>query len=365
MAAREKKLDEFLKYLNNLHPKIKFTMEVEASGKLPFLDVLIIRKPDGTLGYTVYRKPTHTNRYLNAFSHHHPAQLQSVINTLICRSKRLSDDEHREEEMNNIRDGLLGNGFAESSIKKAIQRQENGPTVTEQQTPPISKVILPYIKGTTEKIKRILSKVNIETIFTTDKKIGEILHNPKDKIRLEHQGVYEVPCGECEKTYIGQTNRRINVRNEEHKNAVKKKELTSSLTQHFLSSGHTIDFDNTKSLARVEYLQDRITREAIEIEKRPHSLNKRDDGQRLPNTWKPVINNRRITVTSMAPPASIVRPMRAAESVTANSNGSNGTTAGGKTTNVTYIRTNTVRHISHLQAAVQPRRSARLQSRRR
>lgn len=48
-------------------------MEIEHQSQLPFLDVLVTKEEDGTLGHTVYRKPTNTNRYLNADldSHHH------------------------------------------------------------------------------------------------------------------------------------------------------------------------------------------------------------------------------------------------------------------------------------------------------
>jgi hypothetical protein len=49
----------FLQYLNQQHPSIKFTMEQEQSGKIPFMDVLIItRNTDGTLLHSVYLKPT-------------------------------------------------------------------------------------------------------------------------------------------------------------------------------------------------------------------------------------------------------------------------------------------------------------------
>lgn len=49
-------------------------------GKLPFLDVLVQRKADHGLDHSVYRKPTHTNRYLHASADHHPTKKQSVIN---------------------------------------------------------------------------------------------------------------------------------------------------------------------------------------------------------------------------------------------------------------------------------------------
>lgn len=55
-----------------------------------------------------------------------------------------------------------------------------------------------YIKDTTDRICRILQKHNIETVFTTNRKLGDALRNYKDRIPLEELGVYEIPCGNCE-----------------------------------------------------------------------------------------------------------------------------------------------------------------------
>jgi hypothetical protein len=59
----QEKLTEFLNHLYGLHKKIQFTME--KGGYLPFLDIGIYRKRDGSLGHSVYWKPTHTNPYLH------------------------------------------------------------------------------------------------------------------------------------------------------------------------------------------------------------------------------------------------------------------------------------------------------------
>jgi hypothetical protein len=66
------KLKDFLHHLNSTHECIQFIMETESQGHLPFLDLDIYRRPDGSMGHKVYCKPTHTNLYLNAKSHHHP-----------------------------------------------------------------------------------------------------------------------------------------------------------------------------------------------------------------------------------------------------------------------------------------------------
>jgi hypothetical protein len=50
---------------------------------LPFLDILVTGRLDGTLGQTVYRKPTHMDVYLHTIYKHHPAQKQAVQTALV------------------------------------------------------------------------------------------------------------------------------------------------------------------------------------------------------------------------------------------------------------------------------------------
>jgi hypothetical protein len=69
-------LQEFLDHLNGVRPSMQFTMEIESNNSIPFLDILVIRK-DSMLTTTVYRKPTHTGRYLN-FDSNHPGWLPYV-----------------------------------------------------------------------------------------------------------------------------------------------------------------------------------------------------------------------------------------------------------------------------------------------
>ena len=70
---RPNELKKFFEHLNNRSADIKFTMELEENGSIPFLDVLITRKEDGTLGHRVFRKKTNTESYLHADSNHHPS----------------------------------------------------------------------------------------------------------------------------------------------------------------------------------------------------------------------------------------------------------------------------------------------------
>ena len=55
--------------LNGVEMKIQFKMELKQGEFIPFLDVGIT-KSEGTVMTRVYRKPTHTQQYVNWASNH-------------------------------------------------------------------------------------------------------------------------------------------------------------------------------------------------------------------------------------------------------------------------------------------------------
>jgi hypothetical protein len=63
-------------------PKSSSPWRFELEGHLIFLDTDIYRRPDGSLEHIPYRKPTHSNLYLNAESHYHLANMHSVYTKL-------------------------------------------------------------------------------------------------------------------------------------------------------------------------------------------------------------------------------------------------------------------------------------------
>ncbi|XP_023702614.1 uncharacterized protein LOC111861900, partial [Cryptotermes secundus] len=114
-----------LDHLNSIIPCIQFTMETESEGHLPFLDIDIYRRPDGSLGHTVYRKPTHTNLYLNAKSHHHPSSKQAALSTLVHRARALCDQESLRAELEFLKDIFRRNGYNDRKIDRALNRHPN------------------------------------------------------------------------------------------------------------------------------------------------------------------------------------------------------------------------------------------------
>ena len=121
---------EFFHHLNSIEDTIQFTAEdSQADGSLPFLDVLVIPQPDGLLSTAVYRKPTHTNRYLQWDSHHAISAKYSVISTLFHRAKEVcSTKQHLEEEQEHIKQALTACKYP----KWALNRVEKKTMVHKQ-----------------------------------------------------------------------------------------------------------------------------------------------------------------------------------------------------------------------------------------
>ena len=141
-------------HINGLHGRIQFTMEAEDNNRISFLDVLVERKH--SLSTTVYRKPTHTDRYLNYRSHYHP---RTKIRIVSCLRRRVENicvyEETKFEEIRNLEDVFLANGYPLKKIQPALKTKTS--TATKKETD--SRIlVLPYIKGLSEKITQVCRK---------------------------------------------------------------------------------------------------------------------------------------------------------------------------------------------------------------
>ena len=72
-----------LQYLNSINPHIKFTIEQpNEEGGIPFLDTFPKPKGEG-IAVLVYRKPTHTDRYLDFNSSYPISAKRAMVRALM------------------------------------------------------------------------------------------------------------------------------------------------------------------------------------------------------------------------------------------------------------------------------------------
>jgi len=160
---------------------------VEDEGHLPFLEIHIYRKTDGSLGHKVY-----TNLYLHQKSHHHPANKHSVLSSLVQRATALCDQESLAPELTFLTHVFKQNGCSHQQIKRAMKPATR--TIKTEDNP-ISTAYLPYTHTQTTygRISRMLVKHNIKSVAIPPRKISSYMPPTKDAPGLRTLGIYKIP----------------------------------------------------------------------------------------------------------------------------------------------------------------------------
>ncbi len=113
-------LSKYAARSSNINEAIQFTVKGEnEKAELPSIDCLIKRNSDGTLGTTVYRKPTNTGRYLNFHSCYSSATEQVFIKGFFLRVERLcSTPDLLKTEMERIYSQRMNNSYPKKLIAR-------------------------------------------------------------------------------------------------------------------------------------------------------------------------------------------------------------------------------------------------------
>ncbi|XP_022111295.1 uncharacterized protein LOC110990552 [Acanthaster planci] len=220
----------------------------------------------GSLGHSVYRKPTHKDRYLHNSSFHHPRVKSSVIRTLIQRAHKNCKQEHLQDELQHISTALRLNEYHRRQVK--TQNHLNfRVSYTQSQRPNYKDIVNPpFIGSTSHKIQRILNQASIKVYHSSIKKLQASLQTHKDK--QDHKtkaGVCGIPC-ECGKVCIGETGRDLSTRVKEHTaHGCRGDYDKSAIVKHSHAEDHIIDWKAAELIVPVNRWHPRCIREAIEM----------------------------------------------------------------------------------------------------
>ena len=108
---------------------IKFTVEnIKEDGSIPFLDTIVKPEVNGSLSITVYRKPSHTDQYLQWGRHHNLSIKFSVNNTLSHRAQTVcSNPELLKQEKEHLRKALTKCKYPKWALDK-VEKRLNRPS---------------------------------------------------------------------------------------------------------------------------------------------------------------------------------------------------------------------------------------------
>jgi hypothetical protein len=275
-----KALESYKEVLNNIEPRIKFTMEFEKDGILPFLD-LNVKRSQGKITTSIYRKPTHTQLYLHWRSNHGKNALLGTLKSLIHRAHKLIDEkEDLLQELQLLKDVFIQNGYPIHLIEKTIQnswkiemmkklKEELG---QEEELPNRNFYDIlhaPYIQGFSELLQRQLKPFNVGFVPMKGEKIRTAICNlkPENAWTQEKDVVYGIKCQDCDLPYIGETSQTLKTRLKQHQYAVRRADDENGIFSHLkIYPTHRIDWEHVCILDRDDHWQKRKLKESIIIE---------------------------------------------------------------------------------------------------
>ncbi|OXA38592.1 hypothetical protein Fcan01_26635 [Folsomia candida] len=237
-----------------------------------------LTKNDSSLGHYVYRKPTQTCQYLNFRSFHPRAHKIGVIDTLLTRAIRLSDDEHVKDEIQLTKIILMKNEYPPSLINDRLRRVEKKclqPRPNNKKDEEVKKrIILPWTGDVTSKIASYLrNKMDLDIGYFPGPKIGSIICNAKQKLEKPRAGVYSMQCNSCPAVYIGETERDFMIRITEHQNDIRRESTTSPVAAHMIENDHQLDPNSFKLVVPEQRRFFRKFKEALHIKKLTNKIN--------------------------------------------------------------------------------------------
>ena len=132
-------IENFFRYINNLHQKIKFTIEEKSDRELAFLDSSLKRN-NGKISVLVHRKPTHTDQYIWYSSHHEASCQESDASSLFNRAYSIiTNKDDLIKENARIKQVLKENGYQESNYLRELLTITACLTHNDKRKPPIPK----------------------------------------------------------------------------------------------------------------------------------------------------------------------------------------------------------------------------------
>ena len=216
--------------INDLHPKLKFTVEREIDGKIPVLDMMILHDhADGHLESTWYSKPSDTGLTMNYHALAPKRYKRSVVSGFVYRIYRsCSTWQHFHHSLDKAKQILEENQYPPTFYGPLIRRALYNIFVGKEQlqvretTSNITKKILrvQYRGKSTERYARALHKINAPcTVVMTLRKLKTALPSLKPPVAmfLKSGIVYEIQCPCCKACYVGQSGRHLQERFTEHR----------------------------------------------------------------------------------------------------------------------------------------------------
>ena len=232
---------DFLNTLNHAHPAIKFTMEVENDGMLPFLGTQLLNRAP-RIETKVFVKPTNSGLLLHYHSHVDNRYKRGLLTTMLDRAYRLSSSwSYFTEECERLKSVFsklkYPKHLVDSTVKTFLNLKvaDQPPLLSKSTTENTTRVVIPFKDQESANIVKTQLKdlsVKLQTIVQpvfTSRKIAQEFPTSEPKPQLIDQQcvVYNFKCDQCDASYVGYTRGYLFARVDGHRSK------TSSVRKHY------------------------------------------------------------------------------------------------------------------------------------
>ena len=137
--------------------------------------------------------------------------------------------------------------------------------------------------------------------------LRQIVVHPKDKIKHSKKSVvvYQIPCKNCNHSYVGETAHKLETRVKEHRQVYNKAPNSrytrsmrkvsetevnkSAITDHAKQCDHVIDWEGAKVIDSESDRYRRWIKEAIWIKRKSPTMNRDEGAYQLSHVWTGLI----------------------------------------------------------------------------
>lgn len=233
---------------------------------LAFLNTVIMRgdRPK----FKVYRKPTNKESYVHFYSGHHDRVKSGIVLGFFLRAYRICSEEFIDDEIQHIMTSFAKLKYPKGylvNLKRKAQNIRKRPTTVRTKKNE-RYITLPNSKSA-EPIAKQLETTGLKVAFSSGQKTGDALHksNRDEATDREKSVVYRVPCGSCDKSYIGETGRGLEVRLKEHKRDFRNNADHSAFVIHAHNTHHIPKWRDAEVLTTCKNRDSRKATEAAFI----------------------------------------------------------------------------------------------------
>ena len=125
--------------------------------------------------YSVHYKKTHTSINVKKRSNHPQSMKRAIIKGFADRARALCDERHLAEQLHNIEDVFVANGYPRETVKRFMKQrpQQRGKKEQEEQESRVV-VTIPYLKGLSEQFRRSANRHFFELLSNLEERLKRL-----------------------------------------------------------------------------------------------------------------------------------------------------------------------------------------------